>query len=68
MSEGLHAQGPKKDQNLDIIIWTTRVQGMSVQLQTVAEGHVPGSQGMTKHGPLEKTVANHFSILDSRTP
>ena len=49
-------------------IWTTRVQGMSVQLQTVAEGHVPSSQGMTKHGPLEKRVANHFSILDSRTP
>lgn len=44
------------------------VQGMSVQLQTVAEGHVPGGQGMTKHGPLEKRVANHFSILDSRTP
>ena len=27
-----------------------------------------GSSVLTKHGPLEKGMANHFSILDLRTP
>ena len=34
----------------------------------VAEGHVSAGQGLTKHGPLEKRMANHFSILALRTP
>ena len=25
-------------------------------------------RGLTKHGPLEKAMANHFSILTLRTP
>ena len=42
--------------------------GHVVLLRGVAEGHVPGSQGLTKRGPLEKRMASHFSILASITP
>ena len=28
---------------------------------------VSASQGLTKHGPLEKGMANHFSVLVLRT-
>ena len=31
------------------------------------EWHVPASQGLTRCGPLEKEVANHFRILALRT-
>ena len=29
----------------------------------MAEGHVAASRGLIKRGPLEKGMANHFSIL-----
>ena len=28
---------------------------------------MPASQGLTKRAPLEKGIANHFSIIASRT-
>ena len=34
-----------------------------VWLPGTAEGHVPTSQGLTKRGPLEKGMENHFSFL-----
>ena len=33
-----------------------------------AEGQVPDSHGLIKSGPLEKGMANHFSVLALRTP
>ena len=39
-----------------------------ISLCGVTEGHVSASQGLTKRGPLEKGMANHFSILALRTP
>ena len=42
--------------------------GHVIQLYEVAEGHVPASQGLTKCGPPEKEMANHFSIPALRTP
>ena len=39
-----------------------------VWLPGVAEGYVPSSQSLTKHGPLEKGIAHHFSILAFRIP
>ena len=41
--------------------------GHVLQLHGVVEGHVPASQGLTKCGPLEKEMANHFSVLVLRT-
>ena len=48
--------------------WDNRGTRHTIRLRGVAEGHVPASQGLTKHGPPEKGIANHFSILASRTP
>ena len=45
--------------------WNNQGTRRVVLLHGVAEGHVPGSQGLTKRGPLEKGMANHFSILTS---
>ena len=42
--------------------------GHVVQLCGVAESHVPASQGLKKHGPPEKGMANHFHSLPLRTP
>ena len=47
--------------------WVNQGAGHVLQLHGVAEGHVPASQGLTKCGPLEKGMANHFSILVLRT-
>ena len=48
--------------------WNNQGTRHVVLLRGVAEGHVPGSQGLTKRGPLEKGMANHFSILALITP
>ena len=39
-----------------------------IRLCRTTEGTVPASQSMTKRGPLEKGMANHFSILTLRNP
>jgi len=43
--------------------WDNQSTRHVLQLRGAAEGHVPPSQGRTKHGLLEKGIANHFSIL-----
>ena len=43
--------------------WDNQSTRHVLQLRGAAEGHVPPSQGPTKHGLLEKGIANHFSIL-----
>ena len=48
--------------------WDNQGARHLIQLCGVAEGHVSASQGLTKRGPLEKGMANHFSILALRTP
>ena len=47
--------------------WDNQSARHVIQLHEVAEGHVSASQGRTKYGPVEKGVANHFSILAIRT-
>ena len=51
-----------------MVITLNEDQQWDNQLRGAAEGHVPASQGLTKHGPLEKGIANHFIILALRTP
>ena len=58
--EGSHTQ---EDQQ-----WYNQGAGHVLQLRGAVEGPVPASQGLTKGGPLEKGIANHFSILALRTP
>ena len=48
--------------------WDNQNARHVIQLRGAAEGHVLASQGLTKCGPLEKGMANHFSILVLRTP
>ena len=48
--------------------WDNQDTGHVVQLCGVTEGHALASQGLTKCGPLEKEMVNHFSILALRTP
>ena len=48
--------------------WDNQGTRHTIWLRGVAEGHVPASQSLIKHGPPEKGTANHFSILASRTP
>ena len=48
--------------------WDTQGAKHVVHLHGVAEGYVTDSQGLTKYGPLDKEVANYFSIFASRTP
>ena len=43
----------------------TRSEERRVGLPKTAESR---QRGLTKHGPLEKGIANHFSILALRTP
>ena len=57
--EGSHTQ---EDQQ-----WDNQGVGHVLQLRGAVEGHVPASQGLTKSGPLEKGITNHFSILALRT-
>ena len=47
--------------------WDNKDTRNVIQLCAAAEGHVPASQGLTKYGPVEKGMANHFSILSLRT-
>ena len=60
-SEGLRAQW-------EPAVGQPRPQACPIQLCGVAEGHVPATQGLTKRGPLEKGMADYFSILAFRTP
>ena len=46
---------------------TTRVLGMPPSYNEWLK-HVPASEDLTKHGPQEKGMANHFSILALRNP
>ena len=48
--------------------WDNQGARHVVHLHGVAEGCVTSSQGLTKYGPLDKEVANYFSIFASRTP
>ena len=48
--------------------WDNKDTRNVIQLCGAAEGHVPASQGLTKCGPLEKGMANHFSIFAMRNP
>ena len=43
--------------------WDNQGAGHVVQLRGATEGHALASKGLTKRGPLEKEMANHFSIL-----
>ena len=47
--------------------WDNKDTRNVIQLCAAAEGHVPASQGLTKCCPVEKGMANHFSILSLRT-
>ena len=48
--------------------WDNQGTRHVTQLHGVAEGHVIVSQGLTKHGPSDKGMANLFIILALRTP
>ena len=48
--------------------WDNQSTKHVIQLRWAAEGHVPVSEGLTKRGPLEKIMENHFSIFSLRTP
>ena len=48
--------------------WDNQGARHIIQLCGAAEGHVPASQGLTKCGPLENGIANHFKIPTLRTP
>ena len=64
-----HAQQPVKVYTLnENQQWDSQGTGHVLELHGTAEGHVPASQGLTKRAPLEKGMANHFSILAVRTP
>ena len=66
---GQHAQQPVKVYTLsENQQWDNQGTGHVLQLRGTAEGHVPASQGLTRHGPLETGMANHSSILALRTP
>ena len=47
--------------------WDIQGTGRVLWLHAAAAGLVPASQGLTKHGPLEKGMASHFNILALRT-
>ena len=48
--------------------WEKQDTGHVFHLSEAAEGHGPGSQVLTKCGPLQKGMGNHFSVLAWRTP
>ena len=48
--------------------WYNHATEHVLQLRETAEGHGPATHGLTEHNPLEKRMANHFSILALRIP
>ena len=48
--------------------WEKQGTGHVFHLSEAAEGHGPGSQVLTKCGPLQKGMGKQFSVLAWRTP